>query len=92
MITTALEFRGLVIVTFTAVIRLNCDQPIVSGGGNRSTWHKALPNNKSITHLSLMPRRRSDPVSGLSTAAAAAAATTTSTTIIISSSTFFILS
>ena len=49
---TNLEFT--VFVTFSAILRLSRDYPVVSGGGNRSTLQKPLPNLKSLATFSLL--------------------------------------
>ena len=33
-----------IIVTFSAILRLICDQPVVSGGDHLSTWQNPPPN------------------------------------------------
>ena len=42
----------LFFVTFSFILRLSCDQPVVSGVGNRSTWQKPPSRTKSLAIFS----------------------------------------
>ena len=46
------EFVISIIVTFSVIMRLSCEWPVVSRGGNRSAWRKPPPNHKSLATLS----------------------------------------
>ena len=47
-----MEFGDSVNITFSAIVWLNSNYPVVlSGGGNRSTQGKTLPNPKSLADI-----------------------------------------
>ena len=43
------EFGISVIVTFSAILQLSRDKPVVIGGGIQSTWQKPPPNPRLLT-------------------------------------------
>ena len=46
------EIRISLFVTFSTKLRLSCDYPVVTGGGNQSTRRKPPPNHKSLATFS----------------------------------------
>ena len=46
------KFRTLIIITFSAILRVNYDKPVVSSRGNRSTQQKTLAKPKSLAAFS----------------------------------------
>ena len=51
-----LEFGISFFVTFSAILRLSHDWPVVTGSGNRNTRRKSPPNPKPHSQLTHMPQ------------------------------------
>ena len=58
-----LEYGILFFATFSAILRISRDQPVVSGGRNQSTRQNPTPNPESLVTFSHVPAGTSENMS-----------------------------